>query len=279
MTRFLLTLLTAQLVALAVACGVEPSGLSPDAAYAAGVAAIEAGDADRALALLDEAAGAGHLDAHRKLIGAYEHGSLRASGRAGADWLPVHSSEHRAERYQSTYARFMGDAVRAGDPDAIRQATKDVLGLRLSVTDREQLPEPIRGLWDDVDLDSARALYRLVADVPSASQIDLAVIARALGDDAAFHRHLDRAIAGGEPEACVYKVQARYGPPDFRSAAGLKANYDRMADCHPANEPRGSGFLDNIRQSAARGSARSAEVLDSLEALGLYERYPQLAQR
>ncbi len=279
MTRFLLGLLCAQLVALAVASGVEPSGLTPEAAYVAGSQAVDAGEVDRALHLLDEAASAGHLGALRRLIGAYDHGSLRASDRAGAEWVQVRRSERRADRYRAAYQRFMGDAVRAGDPDAIRQASEEVLGIRLHVADREQLPEPMREHWDAADLDSAQVLYRLAAEAPGQPQTDLALIARALGDDEAFHRHLNQAIAGDESGACVYKVDAEHGPPDYDSAAGLAARYDRMVACHPANAPDGPGSLDGFRQSAASGSARSAEVLDSLEALGLFERYPQLAQR
>ena len=279
MTRFLFGLISAQLVVLAVAWAVEPSGLPPQDAYDAGTEAIESGDTRRALALLDQAASAGHLDALRRLTEAYEHGTLRANVGAGALSLSVAPSERRTEHYRAAYRRFMGDAVRAGDPDAIRQAVREVLGVRLYVADRDRLPAPMREHWDATDLDSARALYRQVAGTPGTSQLDLAMLARALDRGRAFERHLDRAIAGGEAGACVYKVEARHGPADLDSAAGLAAHYDRMVACHPDHAPDGPGSLLGLRQSAARGSERSAEVLDSLEAMGLFDRYPQLATR
>ena len=279
MTRFLLLLLSAQLAALAVATAAEPSELHPQDAYDAGIEAIEAGDARRALALLGQAADAGHLDALRRLEEAYGGGTLRADVRAGAASVPVRPSERRAERVRSAYARFMSDAVRAGDAEATRHAIREVLGVRLLTSNRARLPPPMREHWDATDLDSVRALYRVVAEAPGASQTSLALIARALGDGPAFERHLDRAIAGGEPHACVYRVEAQYGPPDYDTAAGLAADVDRMVACHPANAPDGPGLLDGFRQSAARGSERSAEMLDSLQALGLFERYPQLARR
>ena len=279
MTRFLLVLLVAHLAALVVACGLDSPELTPAAAYAAGVEAIERGDAHRALALFEHAARDGHIDALRQLIGAYERGTLSASTRGGAQRVQVRRSRRRAERYRAQYAHVLGDSVRAGDPIALRQAAKDVLGPRLLFADREQVPEPIReSHWDPVDLDSARALYRLAARAPRPASVDLALIARALGNRAAFYRHLDQAIANGDAHACVLKVEAQHGLPDDGSAAERAAFADQMATCDPDrfSDP---GSLGGVRQSAASDRARSGEALDSLGSLGLLVRYPPLAQR
>ena len=279
MTRFLLTLLAAQLVALASACGSAPSGLAPDAAYRAGVQAIEANDADRAVQLFTEAGDAGHLEALRQLTRAYKHGALSASWQPDAPTLyDIRLSARRAERLERAYHRALADSVEAGVPSAILWSAIEEMGVRMYATDRDDLPPELREQhWDRVDVDAVRALYARLdaAEFDGWERVELARLGHALDDTDGAIAILDQMIADGNSSLCAYKVALLHGPFDAYSAAGLANGYDRMAEC--SGQPPEAGALSGVRESARNGAARSVEVLDSLETLGLFERYPHLA--
>ncbi len=274
MTRVLIVL---GWMALAAACGPAPSGLAPEAAYQAGVRAVEARDTDRALGLFAEAAEVGHLDALRQLTRAYAHGSLSASGQPGAPTVFLDPSPRRAERLERAYQRALSDSVEVGNPRATLWAAVEAMGLRMHAPTRADLPPEIRErYWDRVDVGAVRALYARLdgADFSGWDRTELARLGLALGDTTGALAVLDRAIAEGDTGACVHKVLALHGPPDYHTAAGLAAHLDQMAACDPALFADGSGLVDTIRQSE---TPRSAEMIDSLATLGLFDRYPALA--
>ena len=278
MTRVLVLVLATSVLGLAGACS-QASGLAPEDAYAAAGDAIRAGEAEQAVSLLDEAARAGHLGALRSLAHAYDTGGLSVGLHGPSDVLVIARSDRRAHRYRTAYDLALADSVRAGRPDALLHAAVEMLGVRMVVTRREDLPAEIRArYWDAVDLDSVRALYGRIdgAALNGPGVLLLAQLGQALGDTTAAMRLYDRAVADGDPGACIYKVQAEHGAPDLFSAAGLAAHADQMAAC--AEHWPQPGYLDGVRRSARNGAARSAEVLDSLETLGLFRRYPHLVE-
>lgn len=280
MTRFLLTLLCAQLAALAVSCDGPPSGLSTTEAYNAARQAARDGDMDLATDLLAEAADGGHLDALNSLARGYKDGVLFVGMVTPNQVISIRPSQRRAARYRRAYDRALADSVRAGHPRALLLAAAELMGPRMAVEKREDLPAEIRErYWDAVDMDSVRTLYGQVdsADLYGMDLLAFAQLGGALGDTTVMMTLYDRAVAEGASGACIYKIQALYGPTDFHSAAGLADHFDRMIACDPALLAEGSSSLAHIRQSAASGVARSAEMLDSLKTLGLFERYPYLA--
>ena len=265
-------------LALALAaCGPAPSGLVPDAAYQAATEAVDAGDLDRALHLLDEAGEAGHLESLRRLTHAYRSGELRLRDLGGSTVLYLDPPERRQARYQAVYDRTLASAIDAGDVGATVQAAKERLGLRWAQPDRSQLPVELHDRWDAADLDSARALRDRIdaASLVGRERLDLAHLNLAVGDSAAALALYDQAIADGDPDGCVLKVFTVHGVYDPSSASGIAAYLDQMAACAPDVWAEGTTRPDGLRATAR--SARSAEVLDSLATLGVFDRYPALA--
>ena len=269
-------LLLASLVLGLAACS-QPSGLAPDAAYDLATELARAGDTDRALALVEEAAAGGHLVALRRLAHGYRHGIVFLGPDDAPGRIEVGRTPRAERRVQRAYERALADSLRAGSDQARLFVASGLMGGWMILTDTTGLPDGARASWriPQSEVDSARALYRQIAD-GDLPPLELAPLARAVGDEPAYRRHLAQAIARGERDGCVLDVLAEHGQPDVRSAGGLSLFIDRLTACDP-REPWGDEMLANIRQSAEDGSARAAGTLDSLRALGLAERYPHLA--
>lgn len=255
--------------ALLAACGPSASGLDPAAAVEAADEALLDRDADRALALLTEAADAGDLGARRRVVEAYERGYMRTPyerGRTSTN-LAVTTWPGRAAFARRAYERALADHAEAGDPDALLAVAFALTG---PLIQRD-------GTWesemDAADRDSVVALHaRLDAsDVP---RLALSSLARALGDEDAALRHLDEAVAAGEPNACYYRFWFGGDRPAIHNAEGTAAYYDAMAAC---SDP---GFLTEavgpLFDNAAAGMPEAVVFVDSLRAEGVFERHPRL---
>ena len=274
MTRLALAALAAVALALAAAsCGPSPSGLSPDAAFEAALDAVEAGDVPRALALLDEAADAGHLAALEYRADSYRTGTLRTG-------------------YGQGYRRGVLDARHAflvlpGQADAAARAYRDALASAAEHdTDARfqlahQLAEPT---WTDgrhdsppAELDSARVLYsRLRAQ--NADPYRLAMLAWALRDTTERDRQMDLAARAGNSHACWFRLWTG----ERRSLATVAGFSDYVDDAEAcaidaeAADPVADGLRALVEQSRA-GNGASVALLDSLRADGLFDRHPRLA--
>ncbi len=277
MRRTLVAALAGAALVLAAGCGPPPSGLSPDAAYRASLEAVGQGDVPRALALLGEAAEAGHLDALEYRARSYRRGELRTDWYRG--WQPgkIEASHPflvlpgQAEAAHADYRRALEVASDAGDHDAL---------FRFAAMLHEQswhsdTRAPAR--------DSARAVYRRLVGL-GADPLRLAYLAHNLDlrDD---HRgHLQRAVQAGDPSACLQLAYATHNRAF--SARTVSQQIDAFEDCRrlAQHNPRPGVEFDQAGQTlralaaqVRRGNHDARVVLDSLRADGVFSRHPRLA--
>ncbi|PAP77958.1 hypothetical protein [Rubrivirga marina] len=262
---------------LLAACRPAPSGLTPHEAALAHLDALRAGDADRALALLDEAAEAGHLEALHILAHAHGRGYLQTpydSVQKSTSHLPIFSTRWEAGRALRRFERALRDSVRAGSVEAQFLVADRLLGTRR-----------IPGARDEVDPDSARALYHTLA-ARDADPLRLAFLANRLGDDEAYLAHLDDAAEAGDPNACVFRYWRRRDRDARFSAAGVAREIDALEACraraleahHDAEMfTSGERVVGDLAAQAREGNAEATATLDSLRATGVFDRHPRLA--
>ena len=264
---------------VAAGCGPGPSGLAPDDAFQASLAAVDQGDVPRALVLLDEAAAAGHLGALEYRARSYRLGYLRTDRYNGwqrgkiEDAHPFLVLPGQAEAAEAEYQSALRSAADAGDPDAMFR-------LALELGQRRWLG----GEWVRTasGLDSARVLYdRLVAaDAPPR---DLAALARVLDLGPDRWSHLARAAQAGDPVACLHRAYDEHGVPF--SARYLAAAIDALEACREmaAGTPTPVAFDHNdqtlgaLAEQVRAGNRAARVILDSLRADGVFERHPRLA--
>lgn len=261
------------------ACGPAPSGLSPEDAHRAHADALRQRDADRALALLTEAADAGHLVALQTLADARQRGYLRVPydpATKSATLLPIRTTRWKAGRALRRYERALADSARAGSTESL-----------FLIADRLLEPSRVQGARQtmDADRDSARAIYRSLAD-RGADPLRLAFLADRLDDEPGHLAHLDAAAEAGDPNACVFRYWARRDRGARFTAAGLAERIDALEACrdraiasHHDAEMFTSGvrLVSDLAEQAGRGNAEAEAVLDSLRAAGVFERHPRLA--
>lgn len=259
MTRFLLSLLAAQLIALAVSCDSPTSGLSAAQAYDAARQANQDGDYDRAIDLLKESAKGGHLDALAHLANGYGKGQVLIGSVRPDQVIPIRVSPFRAQRYQRAYERALADSMQAGHSRAFLHAATLVMGVRIAAIRRDDMPVRHREHWDAVDIDSAKALYGRIdpAELHGQDLAMLPILGQALGDTTVLMTMYERAVADGDPGACIYKIIAEHGQPDMSTTAGLAAYDARMAEC-----------ADAFPEAGTRERGRSAGMVGSREVRG-----------
>ena len=260
-------------------CGPAPSGLSPDDAFQAALAAVAQGEVPQALALLGEAAQAGHLDALEYRARAYRFGYLRT------DWSAVTRGEPgkiegppaflvlpgQAEAAQADYRRVLESAADAGDTDAMFRFA--------AMLDEHSWHGTERALA----LDSARAVYRQLVDL-GADPFRLALLAHNLDLDDDHRHFLPVAAQAGDPVACLHQSYA--SNRGAFSARGVARSIDAFEACRLLAEdaPRpGVEFnqsdrsLSALATQARDGNHDARGILDSLRADGVFERHPRLA--
>ncbi|MEM1118562.1 MAG: hypothetical protein AAGJ11_18795 [Bacteroidota bacterium] len=263
MPRLLLLALATTLAA----CGPSASGLDPQAAVEAADTAIAAHDADRALALLTEAAGAGHLEAMRRVAEAHERGYIRTpyeQGETSAN-LAVTTWPGRAAVARYRYASALASRAEAGEPGALLVAALELKG---SLTRRN-------GTWEadmtPVERDSLAALHARL-DAMDVDRLPLWSIAVALADTAAARRHLDEAVEAAEPRAC--DIRTWFGSSvgrDLSTARGLASYYDALASC--PKEGLVEDALAPLAENVRAGIPEAVALADSLRDLGVFDRH------
>ena len=263
--------LAAALAALVAGCA-SPDR-TPAEAHAAARDALDAGDADRALALFREAADGGHLGALQTVADARTRGHLtvpRRPGRAGGP-APVRSFPGQAAWARRAYQTALTDSARVGSPNALLMMAHDLTGPLKTSGGRT------RAEMTEADREAAAAIYRGIvhADVP---RLSLATLARKLGDGRAYRQHVEEAVAAGEPHACAFKVWMTGDAPDASTPAGFAVYLDRAEAC-PRAADGSDPAADGVRALAgqvAGGNAAAVDFLDGLRAEGAFRRHPRL---
>ena len=242
-------------------------------------------DGDLATALLKSAASSGDTGAFRTVADAAATGFL-VSPRVGSylytgglaaepdSQLTFRLLPGEGALIAYRYRRSLDKAAASGEPDALLAVAETLLGAQARVASGQlRSLDPLA----PAELDSARHIYdRLTgADVP---RVRLAWIARGLGDEGAFARHIAEGIEADEPLACQFHVWHTGVPPDLSSTQGYADFYDRVLGCDP---DEGYAYVaDSIAYLAGeseRGNEAAAVAVDSLRQLGVFERHPQLA--
>ena len=261
-------------LALLAACAPRPSGLSPDAAFRASLQATERGDVPQALALLREAADAGHLDALALRAQATRRGYLRTGYGQGyrKGVLPANHAflvlPGEPEEAERAYRRALHAAAASDDPDALFTAA-------FALTESQWTGSE----WtvSATARDSARTIYRrLVA--AGADPGRLAALAWTLDDHAAHRRHLDDAVQAGDGQACWRRLWTEKRP--LATAAGF-ADFVDDAEACPPPPPGPDPVADDVRALAGHarsGNAAAVALLDSVRQSGVFERHPRLAE-
>lgn len=248
-----------------VACGCgldDPLATGPPLSEA-----LAAGDADRALALLEAQAETGDLQALAQLADARSRGYLIASPGTPAVHLPIETWPWEGPLATRRFERALADSVALGSESALF-----LLADRHLDRPRPQSP----------NVEAARAIYdRLVGE--GARPVGLAYLAQRLGDEDAFLRHLADGAAAGDAQACTlhfWQTRAEY---DVHSARGMAERIDRIGACQALDpvaeqptEAYGRYEIEPLVAQHALGNAAAAVTLDSLRALGVFERHPHL---
>ena len=256
------------LFALPLALAACTPDLSPEAARDAALEAEAAGDARTAVRYYKAAANGGDLDAMRTLAHAYEDGYLRVHSSSHATHLPIFTFPGQGRRWRQRYERERNALTFGGDPEAMLRLANDLeYGRRHTPATK----------------DSARAIrQRLVAN-----EYPPALIEEALNRDhespATRDSLLARAEALGSGQACLLRLvlaharenAERQRPP---TAAETAAHIDDVEACPalPGKQPYGGEVL--VRNLRRADTPEAAATLDSLRALGVFERHPRLAQ-
>ncbi len=221
------------------------------------------GETWHALRLYRVAASQGDLDALQTLANAYQQGYVRANTGSPARHFPFLTLPGQGQRWRARYEQARDDRARSGDPAALLRMADDLTHWNPDAT--------------DADRDSARAIrQRLVdADYPPA------LLARALSirdDESSRDQMLRRAEAAGSAQACYLRVLFRHSR--MVTAAETAAYIDDNEACPPIpgeHPTPGEWIVRNLLDGQNRGEAWATAHLDSLRALGVFERHPQLA--
>ena len=239
-------------------------------------AAMEDGDGDRAIEVLETAAEAGEWGAYGRLAEAYSRGYIQTfvDGSVQPLMVQVPLSPRMAEMARLRHEAGRERAMEEGDPYALFQFATHILYPSL----------PMGALVSGGDppsqsaRDSAAVIYRRIAD-SDLPRLVVARLAKAVGDSVGHVRHIDEAIAAGERGACTHKLWLSSGPrPNLSTLQGRAAYYDDLLDCDSGDEAREhiSRDIRALHEQIALGNPESVVALDSLRHLGLFERHPWL---
>lgn len=275
MPRFLLVVALAVLPA--AGCTVAPH--SPEATHAAVAEAVRAGAGGRALRRLRQAAAAGDLYALRDLSVSLGRGYVSASPAASAPAGALHAAVWAVPGEAWLRRRQLDRALARG------VARRDTAALLL-VAERLLYPSLARERWAEPTAaarDSARALLAPLAETgywPAGAQLAQMDGFRT----PAGQRWVQRAVEAGDARACWFNVHVGPDRLALEASAGAVARaLDGAVRCRALGAPPeatgdpSAGFVDGLRRLARQGDASAAARLDSLDALGVFERHPGLA--
>lgn len=270
-----LALVPAAALAVLVASEVRTPAQDPEAAYEAAQAARTAGDGERAWSLFTEAAGGGHLAALRTVAEARDRGYLTvddADGRGATGHVGVLSLPGQAALARLAFRHALADSAQTGRPEVLLMLAQELHGEATFVNGE------LRSDWSGGGRDSAAAIYHRIkgADLP---RLQLALLAKALGDDDAYRQHVDEAAAAGEPHGCAFKLYFTGDRHDTSTVSGLSRYLDAAGAACPPGGPDdpAAETVRTLAEQAAAGNGAAVDVLDGLRAEGVFERHPRLA--
>ena len=269
--RFLFLLLP-----LALGACADPTPPLPDSEFLAAYdAALASGDAEAAVAVVKAQAEAGDVGALGQMAAIYRDGYVRdldTSGESKQATLVVWPWQEGLWRRR--YIRERDRQAREGDADALFYAAQDLQKPWIHPTG--DVTDPTHA-----ELDSAHTiLSRLAAGGHPLALFSLGADARMEGDPAADSL-LAAAEAAGSFAACVWRASSMQG--DALTSHGLADQIDRGESCR-ALTTRSSASIPSesvirgLRAGMADGSPEARMHLDSLRALGVFERHPHLAR-
>lgn len=266
------------LLSLALAACHSPApGLSAETLRQRADSLALAGDAGGALRYLEAAADEGDLEAFAQLAAAHDQGYLRirteAGSPSGTQLVAIWSFPWQAERWRTAYEQARDEQAREGDHDALLRLADDLAVPSLWLRRPDALPDP----------DSARAIrQRLIREGNGSAMIAEAFRRLHDGDREAADALLVRAEASGHPQACELRVAFRtvpgLPPQEDISAQATATLIDALEACHShRSESRGARIIAGLRRGQRAGATQAGAQLDSLRALGVFERHPHLA--
>lgn len=244
--------------------------LSPEAARDLAAEAEASGDARGALRAYKAAAKGGDLEALNIIANAYRDGYVRAqttSASDGATFLPIMTWPGQGDRWQARYSRERDDAARSGDPAAWMRVADD-----LTVWNREETT---------ADRDSAKAIRQRLVDEGYHGALLHTAFQMMRDDRERAIALLVRAEAAGSPQACHVRQMFERAGTSIVTASQWSDEIDRLESCPALGTTRPYGaakVIGNLREAEARGESNATAHLDSLRALGVFERHPHLDQ-
>ena len=227
------------------------------------------GDARGALRAYKAAANGGDLEALNIVADAYRDGYVRAqtaSAEQGVTFLPILTWPGQGDRWQARYKRERDEAAQAGDPVAWMRVAQDLTFGKETRANR----------------DSAQAIRQRLVDADYGPALIHAAMSSWGDNPARSDSLLRRAEGAGNAQACHIRVTwgniARTPEELDISAEATAAYIDALEACPPlpTDGPQGGAMVvEKIRRSTLPNAAAH---LDSLRALGVFDRHPRLAR-
>lgn len=212
----------------------------------------------------------GDFGATQTLAMVYRRGYLQTSADGTRRHHPVFVWPGQADQWQQRYETMRDHLAAEGDPAALFA----VAGALERATYRD-------GEWvqpTEAARDSALAIReRLSAENNPQAWMALGLRLRH-SDPARSDSLLALAEAADVNGACFWRTLPE--PGAWYTAAGINAYADEAADCADPTDPESDvlgRIVRDLRAEHERGNPASVVVLDSLRALGLFERHPRLA--
>lgn len=266
-------LLAATLALTLAACS---PNLTPDEAAEAAAEAVEAGDAGEALRLYRSAAKRGHLRAMETLADAHRRGYFTRSGSMVTGFNPVRfvGLPWEASHWQRRFEDEMTRQVRAGSTEARYMLAGH---LRTRHFDGETWHDP-----SPAERDSSEAIYHALANEGHVNaMLVLSFRANSRGDSLVADRWLARAEEAGSETACWFRVSRAHR--HLTSMKALADGIDAGTRCEAMEDDpspirsMAEMALGNLFTQDSLGNEAATAALDSLRALGVFERHPHLA--
>ena len=270
--RFLLLILPLALAA----CSSPGADLTPEATFALANSAAARGETKEALALYKDAAKRGDLDALSTVSRAMRQGYIRApepentrQGEIMAHHLPIFVLPGQAGLWRDRYETEKAGKAAAGDPYARYLVAQD-----LRIWKRDATP---------AERDSARAIMDgLVAEHFGPAVIPATMRLYREGDVQTADSMLALVKPPYHASACAFGVTWRGmtpagQTPDISAEATARVidAYEACPDLPDGYEKRSQTIVQNLMRSERE---RDIAHLDSVRALGVFQRHPHLAQ-
>lgn len=259
------------------ACHSPAPGLSAETLRQRADSLALAGAPGVALRYLEAAADQGDLEAFARLAAAHDRGYLRIptdpNSPHGTQHVAIWSFPWQAGRWRSAYEQARDEQAREGDHTALLRLADDLAVPSLWLRRPDALPDP----------DSARAIrQRLIREGSGPAMVHEALRLHSNGDRDGADALLVRAAEAGQPQACELRVAFRTQPGlpsrDDASAQAAATLIDALEACPSRrSESGGTRIVAGLKRGQRSGATQAGAQLDSLRALGVFERHPHLA--